>query len=164
MKKALSILLCMALMVSMLCITVSAEEPEEMEVICTDHGVETIYFEADTILTDHTHTVEEVTNYSGETRGSVSSVIRDTFIKEVRDDGGTLKVRLKIVVTGVFLSDLLYGEIDSISYEFLYRSNSDYTCTTAINGNTASVRLNLQDFRLDTFTFRITDSGNIIEV
>lgn len=155
MKRTLSILLCLSLIVSTLSFPVSAAETDEAEIVYTDNGTTIFHFEAPFAQTAYQHSVAPCS--------PASIVVTDTFTNEIYDSTGTLAVRFRVTVTGIFLTDSLLGEITSVTCNFMYTNNSHYTYVPKINGNRATVGINLDNFRLGTYTYRITDNGNIVQ-
>lgn len=180
MKKALTLLLCMALLVSIFCITVSAADGEiptaPADAIVDEDGAK-IWYEQGVQYTElppaYVNTTidppctivegEKVTVKNEDAMtpyGLVSSSIIIPYYCVLSDIDGQLLARFTITISG-----LIYGttraEIESATCNFTYTATSNYTSSISRQGNTATVRILLDGACLARYTFTLNVDSSI---
>ena len=179
MKKFLSILLCMALMASMFCITAYAADPSTApaDAIVNEDGSKTWYadgvtytaypsvdvaFDTTAELEGYEVVLEEVDGITP--YGPVSEVKTVAYSYALYDADGNLSARYTITVSGRFSHSTLLAEIESISCKFTYKASSGYNASTTWSGNTGTVRILLSGVAVKKYSYRLNTDGTVNEI
>lgn len=180
MKKTLSALLCLLLMVSMFCMSVSAADYDiptaPADAIIDKNGVKTWYMDGikytelapiyENSIVNLPSTIEAGENIYAQDEntstpyGAVTSPITIPYYCVLDDMDGNPMARFTVTISG-----LIYGtsraEIESVTCKFTYTATSNYRSTITKQGNVATVRILLDGACIARYIFTLNVNGSI---